>query len=146
MPHYFSRPLFTTNKIFRFNLRYLITLECLTTAKQSVFISLYIINTPPEGWKPVPCQREECQSSGEAAESIKLCLDHRVAVSQQGNNENGPLLVVCAGCADEIKRIDPPANLTANGNQQQPVEPLVELLLPMLQVAATCDNTVITDD
>jgi hypothetical protein len=27
-------------------------------------------------------------------------------------------------------------------NQQQPVEPLVELLLPMLQVAATCDNTV----
>ncbi|XP_057379206.1 protein unc-79 homolog [Daphnia carinata] len=93
------------------------------------------------GWKPVLCQREECLSSGEAAESIKLCLDHRVAVSQQGNNENGPLLVVCAGCADEIKRIDPPANLTANGNQQQPVEPLVELLLPMLQVAATCDNT-----
>jgi hypothetical protein len=31
-----------------------------------------------------------------------------------------------------------------NGNQQQPqhFEPLVELLLPMLQVAATCDNTV----
>lgn len=92
----------------------------------------------------MPCQREECQSSGEAAESIKLCLDHRVAVSQQGNNENGPLLIVCAGCAEEIKRMDPPANLSANGNQQQPVEPLVDLLLPMLQVATTCDNTVTT--
>ena len=92
------------------------------------------------------CQRDDCQSSGEAAEAIKLCLDHRVAVVQQSNNENGPLLVICATCAEEIKRIEPPANLMSsnNGNQQQPqhFEPLVELLLPMLQVAATCDNTV----
>lgn len=95
------------------------------------------------------CQRDECQSSGEAAEAIKLCLDHRVAVVQQSNNENGPLLVICATCADEIKRLEPPANLSSNGNQQQPqqqhFEPLVELLLPMLQVAATCDNTVMIE-
>jgi hypothetical protein len=38
--------------------------------------------------------------------------------------------------------LEPPANLSSNGNQQQHFEPLVELLLPMLQVAATCDNTV----
>ncbi len=91
------------------------------------------------------CQRDECQSSGEVAEAIKLCLDHRVAVGQQSNNENGPVLVICATCADEIKRMEPPANLSSNGNQQQQqqhFEPLVELLLPMLQVAATCDNTV----
>jgi hypothetical protein len=57
--------------------------------------------------------------------------------------------VICATCADEIKRLEPPANLSSNGNQQQPqqqhFEPLVELLLPMLQVAATCDNTVMIE-
>lgn len=93
----------------------------------------------------MPCQRDDCQSSGESAEAIYLCLDHRVAVVQQSNNDNGPVLAICTACAEEVKRLDPPANLSCVGNQQQPIglgEPLVELLLPMLQVSATCDNTV----
>lgn len=93
-----------------------------------------------EGWKPVPCQRDDCQSTAEVADAVKLCLDHRVAVAQLNNNENGPLLVLCASCADEVRRLEPPGNHA--GNQQQPVEPLVDLLLPMLQVATLCDNTV----
>ena len=88
----------------------------------------------------MPCQREDCPSSGETAEAVQFCLDHRVAVSQQSSNENGPVMVICVVCAEEVKRLEPPANLACN--QQNPVEPLVELLLPMLQVAATCDNTV----
>ena len=91
----------------------------------------------------MPCQRDDCPNSGDAADAIKLCLDHRVAVIQQSNNENGPVLVLCATCSDEVKRMEPPANLSTVGNQLEPVEPLIELLLPMLQVAATCDNTVI---
>lgn len=92
--------------------------------------------------------REGCQNAGneEACGVVKLCLDHRVAIMpNQNNSDNGPLLAVCANCAEDIKRMDPPANYQqqqSDGNDP-PVEPLIDLLLPMQQVSATCDNTVI---
>ena len=73
---------------------------------------------------------------------VKLCLDHRVAVSQTNSNENGPLLALCSSCADEVRRMDPPANLISLAQQPNSnIDPQVAVLLPMAQVSATCDNT-----
>ena len=91
--------------------------------------------------------REGCQNAGTEGASyvVKLCLDHRVAIMpNQNNTDNGPLLSLCANCADEIKRMEPPTGrLQPAENSDPPGEPIVDVLLPMQQVSAICDNTVL---
>ena len=86
----------------------------------------------------MPCQRDDCHSSGDAADASRLCLDHRVAVAQN-STDFGPLLVLCNDCAEVVKRTsEPPANVQM---QTQADEPLVSILLPIQQLSVLCDNT-----
>ncbi|XP_076339617.1 UNC-79 domain-containing protein isoform X3 [Tachypleus tridentatus] len=75
------------------------------------------------GWKPLVCQRENCVSTVNN-DAVKLCMDHSLSI---GTGEHPPPLYVCQGCADQIHR----ENSTEN---------LVNVLLPLQQVALLCEN------
>ncbi|KAG0432728.1 hypothetical protein HPB47_020596 [Ixodes persulcatus] len=75
------------------------------------------------GWKPLTCQRESCVSS-ENKEAYKMCLDHSIAIA---SGERPPPLFVCQGCADQIRREHGPNHL-------------MDVLLPMQEIALTCEN------
>ncbi|KAG0428209.1 hypothetical protein HPB47_024799 [Ixodes persulcatus] len=77
----------------------------------------------PIGWKPLTCQRESCVSS-ENKEAYKMCLDHSIAIA---SGERPPPLFVCQGCADQIRREHGPNHL-------------MDVLLPMQEIALTCEN------
>ncbi|CAN8031368.1 unnamed protein product, partial [Ixodes persulcatus] len=77
----------------------------------------------PSGWKPLTCQRESCVSS-ENKEAYKMCLDHSIAIA---SGERPPPLFVCQGCADQIRREHGPNHL-------------MDVLLPMQEIALTCEN------
>ena len=86
-----------------------------------------------KGWKSWTCQREECPNAGETSEVVKLSLDHRIAIAQNGA-ESG-LLVLCEDCAEEAKRLHPPTSTPQS-------LPFIDILLPLQQISILCDNKV----
>ena len=86
------------------------------------------------GWKPLPCQREDCNTHPESNEVVKLCLDHRIAINDS-NGDNGPLLALCYDCSEEAREMEPPVSVST-----QEVS-LVDLLLPIAQVSVLCDSS-----
>ncbi|XP_071543773.1 protein unc-79 homolog isoform X4 [Panulirus ornatus] len=79
---------------------------------------------PPNGWKPLLCQIEECDGDG-TNEAVKVCLDHAVCLG--ACPDNPPPLYLCIDCVEDIKR------------EHSSVE-FFDILMPMTQVSATCEN------
>uniref|UniRef100_T1JB25 Protein unc-79 homolog n=1 Tax=Strigamia maritima TaxID=126957 RepID=T1JB25_STRMM len=73
--------------------------------------------------KPFVCQRENCLSPVNN-EAVKMCWDHSIAI---GSGENPPPLYICYDCSEQILRECPSANIS-------------DVLLPLQQVSATCEN------
>ncbi|XP_064117132.1 protein unc-79 homolog isoform X3 [Macrobrachium nipponense] len=78
----------------------------------------------PKGWKPLMCQIEECDGDG-TSEAVKVCFDHAVCLG--ACPDNPPPLYLCLDCAEDIRR------------QHSTVE-FFDILMPMAQVSATCEN------
>ncbi|XP_066975472.1 protein unc-79 homolog isoform X11 [Macrobrachium rosenbergii] len=76
------------------------------------------------GWKPLMCQIEECDGDG-TSEAVKVCFDHAVCLG--ACPDNPPPLYLCLDCAEDIRR------------QHSTVE-FFDILMPMTQVSATCEN------
>lgn len=78
------------------------------------------------GWKAMPCQIEECDGEG-GNEAAKVCMDHAVCLG--ASPDNPPPLYLCLYCVDDIRR------------EHSTVE-FFDILMPMAQVSATCENKV----
>ncbi|XP_068237998.1 protein unc-79 homolog isoform X5 [Palaemon carinicauda] len=78
----------------------------------------------PKGWKPLMCQIEECDGDG-TSEAVKVCFDHAVCLG--ACPDNPPPLYLCLDCAEDIRR------------QHSTIE-FFDILMPMTQVSATCEN------
>ncbi|GFT07465.1 protein unc-79 homolog [Nephila pilipes] len=114
------------NKLNGWLLDSLCTLTCLvlfpTFSPSSVSPSLMPQGSGHTGWKPRSCQREGC-SNISSNEAVKMCFEHSVAIA---SGEHPPPLYMCEECAKEVERIHGSENL-------------VDVLLPMDKVSATCE-------
>ncbi|XP_054711004.1 protein unc-79 homolog [Uloborus diversus] len=104
----------------------LCTLTCLvlfpTFSPSSVSPSLMPQGSGQTGWKPLMCQRENCLSTS-SNEATKMCFEHSVIIT---SGEHPPPLYMCEACAEAVELEHGPENL-------------VEVLLPMDKVSATCE-------
>ncbi|CAL1284324.1 unnamed protein product [Larinioides sclopetarius] len=114
------------NKLNGWLLDSLCTLTCLvlfpTFSPSSVSPSLMPQGSGHTGWKPRCCQREGCSSTS-SNEAVKMCFEHSVAIA---SGEHPPPLYMCEECAAEVER--------DHGSEN-----LVDVLLPMDKVSATCE-------
>ena len=75
-------------------------------------------------WAPQTCQYEKCSNSL-SNEAVKMCIDHKMALGSSG--DRAPPILICIDCADQIYR----------GRVR---DTLVDILLPIENVAYTCEN------
>ena len=84
----------------------------------------------------MPCQLEECDGEG-SNEATKVCLDH--AVSLGACPDSPPPLYLCEECASTIMTQCASNELT--DGQASGIN-FMDMLLPITQVSATCENKV----